>query len=471
MEYKVCKFGGSSLAEFDQVRKVLDIVTSDPSRRIVVVSAPGDRLSVKDAGGKDIKVTNLLVSAVEAHDIQTAYHGYIDEVVSRYDEIRRGFDLPDELTDEIRADFEARLDTTGLDDERFKDLILAGGEDNMARLFAAILNKLGHEAHYICPREAGMLLDDNRVVLPRSYDLLASLRQLPGILVFPGFFGYTEPDQNGLQFLVTFPRGGSDITGAILAAAVRADIYENFTDKDAVCAANPNIVPNARPISHLTYREMRELSYSGFNIFQEEAPLPAMHRDIPINIRNTNAPEAPGTMVTRSRESGRGQVMGIASKDGFCTLLVSKFLMNREVGYVRKLMHIIEQEEVPVEHMPSGIDDISVILRKSDLKGGKASKILERIKAELEPDEARVIPCVHEDGACDDPGLALIMVVGEGMKDTPGITCRVASALAQRSINIEVLNQGASEISLMVGISETDLDCAVEALHAEFFEE
>jgi len=144
--------------------------------------------------------------------------------------------------------------------------------------------------------------------------------------------------------------------------------------------------------------------------------------------------------------------------------------MNREVGYVRKLMHIIEQEEVPVEHMPSGIDDVSVILRKSDLKGGKAGIILDRIRAELEPDEARIIPAVDDDGKSAEPGLALIMVVGEGMKDTPGITCRVATALAERKINIEVLNQGASEISLMVGISESDLDGAVEALHAEFFE-
>ena len=470
MAYKVCKFGGSSLAEFDQVRKVLDIVTSDPSRRIVVVSAPGDRLSVKESGGKDIKVTELLIKAVEAHSISTDYTHYLDETVFRYDEIRAGFGLPDELTEEIRAGLQARLDEPGLDAERFRDLVIAGGEDNMARLFAAILNKLGHPAQYVDPCEAGMLLDDKRCVLPKSYDLLASLRDLEGIVVFPGFFGYTEPDEDCRQYLVTFPRGGSDITGAIVAAAVRADIYENFTDKDAVCAANPNIVPNAKPVAHLTYREMRELSYSGFNIFQEEAPLPAMHRDIPINIRNTNAPDAPGTMVTRSRESEPGQVMGIASKDGFCTLLVSKFLMNREVGYVRKLMHIIEQEEVPVEHMPSGIDDVSVILRKSDLKGGKAGIILDRIRAELEPDEARIIPAVDDDGKSAEPGLALIMVVGEGMKDTPGITCRVATALAERKINIEVLNQGASEISLMVGISESDLDGAVEALHAEFFE-
>ena len=213
---------------------------------------------------------------------------------------------------------------------------------------------------------------------------------------------------------------------------------------------------------------MRELSYSGFNIFQEEArSRPCTGH--PINIRNTNAPDAPGTMVTAAaRRTGAGH--GHRQQDGFCTLLVSKFLMNREVGYVRKLMHIIEQEEVPVEHMPSGIDDVSVILRKSDLKGGKAGIILDRIRAELEPDEARIIPAVDDDGKSAEPGLALIMVVGEGMKDTPGITCRVATALAERKINIEVLNQGASEISLMVGISESDLDGAVEALHAEFFE-
>lgn len=453
MELFVAKFGGSSMSNSEQVRKVVEIIRSDPRRRIVVVSAPGARPGV----AKDSKVTGLLIDCAKARQAQTDWSSYMDEIMGRFDEIRAGFGLPESVTLEIREDLEARVDSCTDDEGRYMDLVMAGGEDNCARLFALALTAAGVPACYVDPCEAGMVLTSehgNAQVMSETYTNLAHLRDCERAIVFPGFFGRTQEGQ-----VATFPRGGSDITGSIVAAAVKAELYENFTDTP-VCAANPKVVPGARPIPHLTYQEMRELSYAGFNVFQEEAPLPAMDKDIPICVKNTNDPDAPGTMITRNRDARHGSVvMGIASKEGFCTLFVRKFLMNREVGYVRRLMQVLEQESIPFEHMPSGIDDVSVIIREEYVKED-AEKITDRVRRELSPDEAWI-----------KPGLALIMVVGAGMRDTPGITCRVAGALAAAGVNIEILNQGASEISLMIGIDAKDLDGAVKAIHAEFFEQ
>ena len=447
---KVAKFGGTSLADAGQILKVLEIARADPDRRIIVVSAPGKRS--KD----DTKVTDLLISCAKAALSRGEAEAETVLVVHRFAEIARELDLPGALLTEIEQDLRARLADDRSHKGLFTDAIKAAGEDYSARFVAAAFTRKGLQAHYISPREAGMVLSDepgNAQVLQESYAKLAALRQRPDVTIFPGFFGHTRAGR-----IVTFPRGGSDITGAILAAAVKADVYENFTDVDSVYSVDPRIVPEAKPIGLLTYREMRELAYSGFGVFHDEAIVPAVHANIPINIRNTNRPSAPGTMVVPERPAHSGGVVGISSSDGFCTIFVSKYLMNREVGFGRKLLQIFEEEGLPYEHAPSGIDNTSVILRDHPFTAEKEKHVVGRIRKELNAEDVEV-----------ERGLALIMVVGEGMRYTVGLAARATKALAEANVNIEMMNQGSSEISIMFGVKEKDRRHAVKALHHAFF--
>jgi aspartate kinase len=336
------------------------------------------------------------------------------------------------------------------------DTMKASGEDNNAKVIAEAFTKRGHRAAYINPGEAGMLLSDefgNAEVLPESFDKLAALKDESDIIIFPGFFGSTRAGE-----VATFPRGGSDITGAILAAAVKAEVYENFTDVDSVYAMDPRIVPDAPAIDLMTYREMRELAYAGFGVFHDEAIIPAVHAEIPICIKNTNRPESPGTMIAPTRSNEERVVVGISSADGFCAIYIDKYMMNREVGFGRRLLQILEEEGISFEHTPSGIDNMSVILESNELCADKEPMILKRIEAELEPDKVMV-----------EHGLALIMIVGEGMHYTVGMAARATKSLGEAGVNIEMINQGASEISIMFGVKATDRKKAVQALGSAFF--
>jgi len=334
----------------------------------------------------------------------------------------------------------------------------AAGEDNSARLVAAAFKARGVVATYVDPKEAGMRLTNefgNAQLLSDSYPLLESyLKKVDGIAVFPGFFGYTLAGE-----VATFPRGGSDITGAILAAAVKADVYENFTDVDSVYPVDPRIVPEVKKgIAVMTFREMRELAYAGFGVFHDEAVLPAVRAGIPINIRNTNHPEAPGTMLVVKRDYDCCAVVGIASDDGFVHLYIDKYLLNREVGLGRRLLQILESEKVSWEHMPTGIDNISVIIRGDAFDKDREERVLKRIHEELKPDNVLV-----------ERDHAIIMVVGEGMQYAVGMSARATRALADAGVNIEMLNQGASEISVMFGVRSADRIKAVRALYYAFF--
>jgi aspartate kinase len=447
---KVAKFGGTSLADAAQIRKVAQIVTSDPERRLVVVSAPGKRNKA------DTKVTDLLIACAKQQLKSGAAAKELQAVVDRYAEIARDLGLPRELADRIEADLRGRLATSTADPDQFMDTMKAAGEDNSAKLFAAYLQSTGVEAHYVSPREAGLILSHefgNAQVLPESYKNLASLRQAPGITVFPGFFGYSPQGA-----VVTLPRGGSDITGSILAAAVKADMYENFTDVDSVFVANPTVVANPRAIAELTYREMRELSYAGFSVFHEEALAPVFHAGVPVCIKNTNNPAAPGTLIAMERSCPTGQVAGIASAGGFCTVYLSKYLMNREVGFGRRLLQILEEEGLSYEHTPSGIDNISVILRESQFDAAAETRVIGRIRRELGAEDVGV-----------ERGLALVMIVGECMRNAVGLAARACAALARAEVNIEMINQGSSEVSMMFGVKTTDMHSAIRILYEEFF--
>ena len=447
---KVAKFGGSSLANATQIVKVCEIIVADTDRRIIVVSAPGKR------DKNDIKVTDLLISLGNTMLKEGEATTQLKAVMDRFDEIIDDLKLEATLKTEIAEDLKSRMLMSREHSGKYMDCMKAAGEDNAAKIVASYLRFIGYDASYINPKVAGMFLSDdfgNARVLPHSFELLEKLTQRDGISVFPGYFGYTLSGE-----VATFPRGGSDITGSILAAAVQADVYENFTDVDGVYAANPKLIKNPRPIPVFTYEEMRELSYAGFSVLHEETLEPVYKRGIPVNIKNTNNPSAPGTMIVKYRNKSVNPVVGIAVDKGFVSISVGKYMMNREIGFGRKLLQILEEEEISYDHTPSGIDNINIILRECQIQG-KEQKVLDRIKIELEVDNIHI-----------EYNKALVMVVGEGMIRAVGVAMRATAALAKAEVNIEMINQGSSEVSLMFGVKAYDGEKALQALYSEFFE-
>ena len=448
---KVCKFGGSSVADAKQIQKICKIIMADPTRQIIVVSAPGKRFE------DDKKITDMLMRCAEERLADGDWETPLDEVKERYRAICNELALPDSVMESVS---QALYDTVAGPTEyvgRYQDAVKAAGEDNSARVIAGALRKAGCNARYLNPGDAGLHVTDeygHARLIPGSLEKLGELSFTEDIIVFPGFFGYTPNGE-----VVTFSRGGSDITGAILAAAVTAELYENFTDVDAVFVANPRIIQNPLAVRELTYREMRELSYAGFGVLHDEAIVPAVRANIPICIKNTNAPDAPGTMIVPEHQVIDSRVVGIATSGGFCTVFVSKYLMNREIGFGRRLLQIFEEEGVSYEHTPSGIDNISIIIDEASFPESTEKIVCERIQKELEPDNVSV-----------EHGMALIMIVGEGMRYAVGLARAATTCLAEAGVNLEMLNQGSSEISMMFGVSEHDALPALKALYKAFFE-
>lgn len=452
---KVCKFGGSSLANAAQLNKVIDIVLADPARRIVVVSAPGKR------HGGDVKVTDLLIAlaetALKGENVDRAF----GEVVERYAQMAQELNLGDEIVRRIETDLRGRIaQAATLAEDEFLDLMKAAGEDNNAKLVAVAFEARGKKARYASPKETGLVLTGrfgDATLDPESYARLArAFSNFDGIVIYPGFFGYTREGK-----VATFPRGGSDITGSILAAAVCADVYENFTDVDSVYPCDPRIVPEVKDgegIPTMTYREMRELSYAGFGVFNDDAVIPAVKARIPINIRNTNHPGEPGTMIQQSRRVVPGTVVGIASADDFCNVVVEKYLMNRQIGFGRRLLQILEENAISYEHMPSGVDSQCVVVKGQYLPKERERKVISEIKAQLAPDFVTV-----------ERDITIVMVVGEGMCYTPGMLAKACLALASAGISMSMVNQGSSEVSFMLAIRTQDRDAAVRALYKAFF--
>jgi len=438
------------MATAEQIRKVCSIITSDPERRVVVVSAPGKRFA------SDTKVTDLLIECTNRFLKREDHEEVLEKIISRFREIATDLGLGDQIVVDIENNIRTRLQMGYDSEEKLMDRMKAAGEDNAARLMASYLKSIGYQAQYLNPKDAGLFLSDeygNARVLPQSIKNLKRIRSMNGIIIFPGFFGYSLSGD-----VVTFPRGGSDITGSILAAALEVDVYENFTDVDSVFAASPKLIENPKPISVLTYREMRELAYAGFTVLHEETLEPVYQKGIPVNIRNTNNPDAPGTLIAPTRDASLSPVAGIAGGTGFCSINIHKYMMNREIGFGRKVLQILEEEFVPFEHMPSGIDDISIIIRKQYLDDEKKSRIMERIAKDLRVDSVNI-----------EYDLGLVMVVGEGMMHTVGIAARITKALAKSGINIRMINQGSSEVSIMFGVSEADVDKAIVCIYDEFF--
>lgn len=449
---KVIKFGGSSLASAGQLEKVFNIVQSDSERRFVVVSAPGKR------NAEDTKVTDALIKYykeyVNGKDVTASQEWIINRYQAMVDELGFTANSMKKIADSIIS-----LASLPIDDNEFLyDAFLAAGEDNNTKLIAEYFTHRGLPARYVHPKKAGIIVSSepgNARILPSSYDKIEELRDTDEVLIIPGFFGVTVDNQ-----ICTFSRGGSDITGSIIAAGVKADLYENFTDVDGIFAAHPGIIKNPHSIKELTYREMRELAYAGFSVLHDEALLPAYRGRIPLVIKNTNNPTHPGTRIVHKHTEQTVPVVGIAADDGFVSINLSKYLMNREVGFGRKVLQILEDLNIRWEHMPTGIDDLSIVVRERELTPIKEEEILRQLNTKMEVDKAEI-----------EHGLSIIMIVGENMKSHVGVTATATTALSKQNVNLAMISQGASEVSVMFVVKTEEKKRALHALYEAFFNE
>jgi aspartate kinase len=439
MELVVAKFGGSSVADGRQLRKVRDIVHGDPRRKIIVVSAPGKR------GPDDAKLTDLLYLCHDMAAIGTDFSAPFSLIRQRFAAIITDLALPADLLVDID------LFADQLQSGCSRDHAASRGEYFSARLVAAYLG-----ARFVDPAEAIVIAADGKVA-PESYQLLGSLfSNRETHYVMAGFYGRDRKGE-----VRTFSRGGSDISGAIAARAAGAVLYENWTDTPGILMADPRIVADPLPITEISFREIREMAYMGASVFHDEAILPLREAGIPIRIKNTNQPDAPGTLITPrlSEVTITGtEIAGIAGRKDFAMLSLEKTLMNREVGYVQRLLGILSEYGISFEHCPSSIDSVSVIVDKPSLTG-QLETVVEQIHRRLAPDNLTIT----ED-------LALVAVVGEGMIETIGIAGKIFTALGRAGINVRIINQGASEINIIIGVAAGDYEKAVQALYAAFVE-
>lgn len=438
METRVVKFGGSSLSNGDQFKKVREIVKSNDSRRYIVASAPGKR------NAQDEKVTDLLNTC----DKLAKENKSIDEVLKKIE------DRYNKIISQIGLDFCIEDEFTKIRNSIFNhagsDYISSRGE----YLNAMVLAKyLGYT--FVDAENKIFFLEDGSVDLKKTNTVLAEVLKKHSKAVIPGFYGSMP---NGT--IKTFTRGGSDITGSIVAGAVNADLYENWTDVSGMLMADPRIVENPKVIDRITYKELRELSYMGATVLHEDAIFPVKQYGIPINIRNTNFPEDNGTMIVPSVDLNNDEsiITGIAGKTGFSMITMEKDLMNQEIGFGRKVLQVLEKYSIPFEHIPTGIDTMSIIVHSSGI-----TNIKESIKSQIYK-TAKVDNITIEDG------LAMIAVVGRGMQREKGTALRAFSAIKKGSIEIKMIDLGSSELNIIIGVKENDYSSAIRRIYLEFVE-
>lgn len=438
MPVKVCKFGGTSMADGNVIAGVKKIVESDASRRFVVVSAPGKRCS------GDIKVTDLLYACYEECLKEGNCKKAFAPVRARFEDIVKqlhlGFDISSVLD----------LTERRIEEEKSRDFTASRGEYLSARIFSEFLGAKFIDAEdVVFFNHAGNLDGD------KTYKAISAAVKGVGLAVFPGFYGVGEDGK-----VRTFSRGGSDITGSIVARAVNASVYENWTDVSGFLACDPRIVDRPQSIKSLSYKELRELSYMGANVLHSDSIFPVRKANIPIQIKNTFRPDDVGTtIVPTSRYIPSGNVVtGVAGKKHFTVIYVEKSLMNSEIGFIRKVLSVIEDEGVPVEHVPSGIDTMSLLIPSDALGNFRLERILEGIKNAVEPDIIRVIE-----------NIALIATVGHGMSSSVGTSARLFNAIAAADINVKMIDQGSSELNIIVGVKDDDYERCIKAIYYEFF--
>lgn len=435
MKRVVAKFGGSSLADSHQFKKMKKILEADPSRELVVVSAPGKM------EGNGHKITDMLYMCVQLASHHLNFTEVYNIIEKRYQAIARDLHLKTDITAAL-AETKSFI-SQGESPEK----CVSRGEYMCALLAADYLGfELVDAADLIRFNEDGTLNQSE------TYRLLREKLPAGKKAVIPGFYGADEQGN-----LYTFARGGSDITGALVAQGIKADLYENWTDVSGFLMADPKVVPNPQPIEMITYKELRELSYMGAQVLQEEAIFPVREAGISIHIKNTNDPDSPGTLILPELPIKKKEIItGIAGKKDFSVIAVEKMKMRSHTDFMRKLISVFESNDVVVEHMPSSIDSLSVIVSERELKA-KEKKILEEVRIYCSPDSIETWP-----------SIALIAVVGHGMIHTPGVSARVFGALSRNGINVRMISQGASELNILVGVANSDFEAATRAIYYEF---
>ena len=432
---KVGKFGGSSLASAEQFQKVADIIHSDKERRYVVPSAPGKRFD------GDNKVTDMLYACYHLAETGKDFRKELSEIEERYQEIVDGLGLSVSLREEFETIERNFKEKTG------ENYAASRGEYLNSILMAAYLGfPFVDAAEVIRFTEKGEF--DSELTNQILGERLAGMENA----VIPGFYGAYEDGR-----IKTFSRGGSDITGSIVARAVKAEVYENWTDVSGFLIADPRIIEDPEGIDTITYRELRELSYMGAGVFHEEAIFPVRREGIPINIRNTNHPEDRGTWIVESTcQKSKYGITGIAGKKGFCAVNIEKAMMNSEIGFGRKVLQAFEDYGISFEHIPSGIDTLTVFVHQDEFIH-KEQKVVSAIHRLADPD-----------GIDIEADLALIAVVGRGMKSTRGTAGRIFSALAHANVNVKMIDQGSSELNIIIGVRNHDFDAAINAIYDIF---
>ena len=432
---KVVKFGGSSLANAEQFQKVGDIIRSDESRRYVVPSAPGKRFSA------DTKVTDLLYTCYGKAEAGEDFADVLTEIKGRFYEIIKGLNLDLSLEEEFRqieADFKAHAGN---------EYAASRGEFLNGKVMAAYL---GYE--FIDSATVIRFDKNGNFDADKTDKLLSKRLQKCERAVIPGFYGGMEDGT-----VKTFSRGGSDVTGSLVAKAIHADIYENWTDVSGFLVTDPRIVDNPAVIETITYRELRELSYMGATVLHEDAIFPVRKEGIPINIRNTNRPEDKGTFIVESTcRKPKYVITGIAGKKGFCSINIEKSMMNSEIGFGRKVLQVFEDQGISFEHVPSGIDTMTVYVHQDEFEE-KEQQVIAGIHRAVQPDFVEM-----------ESDLALIAVVGRGMKSQRGTAGRVFSALAHAHVNVKMIDQGSSELNIIIGVENRDFETAVKAIYDIF---
>jgi len=432
----VCKFGGTSLADASQMRKVKAIVEADPRRRIIVPSAPGKR------SRDDPKITDLLYLCHDMAEMHADLTGPFGTLRQRFVEIEADLGLAVGIGDAIDAFLgQVRAGCT-------RDFAASRGEYWNGLLLAAFL-----DAEFVDPFDHVFITSTGRVE-PATYERLAARLDEPRLYVMPGFYGRGPNGE-----VKTFSRGGSDISGAIAARAAGAELYENWTDVSGLLMADPRVVDAPRPMAEVTYREIRELSYMGAAVLHDEAILPVREIGTPICIKNTNEPNHPGTRIVArlsEEEDQSSEIAGVAGKRGFSMICVEKSLMNAEIGFAYRLLGVFERRGISIEHCPSSIDGINVIVEQRHL-GDAAAEVIDEIRRVLDPDSVSLVT-----------DLALVAVVGEGMIRSVGIAAKVFAALRDAGVNVRVINQGASEVNIIVGVLPDDFERAMRAIYAAF---
>lgn len=437
MGAKVVKFGGSSLADAGQIKKAAAIIKSDADRRYVVPSAPGKR------SAEDVKITDMLYACYEKASLGEDFTQDLNNIKNRYNDIIEGLGLMLSLEEEFSR-IQKSLATAG------REYAASRGEYLNGIVIAAYLG-------YTFIDAADVILFSDEGVMMR-HETVAKLRErLKGVehAVIPGFYGKSV---SGV--VRTFSRGGSDVTGSLVARAVHAAVYENWTDVSGILVADPRVVDSPVVIPVITYKELRELSYMGFSVLHEDAIFPVRTAGIPINIRNTNAPEDKGTLILpdsdAAEEAATRTITGIAGKKGFCAINIEKGMMNSEVGFIRDVLNVFADMNISVEHVPSGIDTLTIIADSASING-REEKMLAALRKAVNPEHLEF-----------EPDIAMLAIVGRGMRKTRGTAARIFAALAHGRINIKMIDQGSSELNIIIGVNESDLHQAIRCIYDAF---